>query len=411
MGWMPEEAREMFDKLVDMALRLGRDPTFDEVKQDPAMPHPNDYAYYFGSFTDALKEAHRAAFVYKKRAKPLPFGKIFSDEEEEAMSRQAIPDEEYVVGIIRLRKELGHFPTILEMNKDRRSPSVTSYQRRFGANWSAMPKIINLRASDLGITEENFEQFVVEKPAKTAKPILKPTKPEMDVTPEAVPVPEPTPNTEPEPNPLAEIPVPEMTKYNPEAGDSCDGNVADGILGPEDDPEDKPGDDSKLDVVSDSESTSEPGSTSEPDPESKTKAEILKLGAAIFPILSELEADPVLPSEAEPEGNKLISLLPQTRILEPKVEGYAAIFVTKGLIPLQKTVVGVPVSRNYCGLNLILNGHTIPFPEPSEGIYYIVERKIASIAKTSGRETYDLLIPEKFDRNENGMAITEFSIL
>ena len=38
----------MFDKLVAMAIRLGRDPTFKEVEQDPALPHPNDYAqgYY-----------------------------------------------------------------------------------------------------------------------------------------------------------------------------------------------------------------------------------------------------------------------------------------------------------------------------------------------------------------------------
>lgn len=73
--------------------------------------------------------------------------------------------------------------------------------------------------------------------------------------------------------------------------------------------------------------------------------------------------------------------------------------------------MGVPVSRNYCGLNLILNGRTISFPEPSENVFYIVERKIASVAKAAGRETYDLLIPEKYDRDENGMKITEFSIL
>lgn len=330
MGWMPKEVREMFDKLVDMALRLGRDPTFKEVEQDPAMPHPNDFAYHFGSFTEAQKEAHRVAFVYKKRETQLPPGKIFSDEEEEAMSRQVIPDQEYVVGIMRLKKELGRFPTILEMNNDRRSPSVTSYQRRFGVNWSAMPKIIKQRAEDLGITEGNYEQFVVEKP---------------------VPKPKPAPVLNPEPTPP------------------------------------------------------------EPKPATEPESELMKITPASLPILSELASDPVLPTEVEPEGNKLISLLPQARILEPKVEGYASVFATKGLVPLQKTVVGVPVSRNYCGLNLILNGRTISFPEPSENVFYIVERKIASVAKAAGRETYDLLIPEKYDRDENGIKITEFSIL
>lgn len=354
MGWMPEKAREMFDKLVNMALRLGRDPSFKEVEQDPTMPHPNDFAYYFGSFSEAQKQAHRAAFVYKKRETQLPPGKIFSDEEEEAMSRQAIPDQEYVVGIMRLKKELGRFPTILETNNDRRSPSVTSYQRRFGVNWSAMPKIIKQRAEDLGITEDNYEQFVVEKP---------------------VPKPKPVP------------------ALNPEEDDAGGEGVADGILGPEEE------------QVTDSIPVTEAESVPE------LEAELMRNTPASLPILSELASDPVLPTEVEPEGNKLISLLPQTRILEPKVEGYASVFVTKGLVPLQKTVVGVPVSRNYCGLNLILNGRTILFPEPSENVFYIVERKIASVAKAAGRETYDLLIPEKYDRDENGMKITEFSIL
>lgn len=387
MGWLPKEAREMFDKLVDMALRLGRDPTFKEVEQDSAMPHPNDFAYHFGSFTEAQKEAHRVAFVYKKRATPLPPGKIFSNEEEEEMSRQAIPDQEYVVSIMRLKKELGRFPTILEMNNDRRSPSVTSYQRRFGVNWSAMPKIIKQRAEDLGITEDNYEQFVVEKPVPKPKPV-----PALDPEP-TPPEPKPVPAPEPDENPLADISVPTITKYNPEADDVGGEGVADGILGPEEE------------QVTDSVPVAEAESVPEPE------TELMKNTPASLPILSELASDPVLPTEVEPEGNKLISLLPQTKILAPKVEGYATVFVTKGLVPLQKTVVGVPVAQNYCGLNLVLNGRTIPFPDPSEGVFYVVERKIASIAKVSGRETYDLLIPEKFDREENAMTITEFSIL
>ena len=99
------------------------------------------------------------------------------------------------------------------------------------------------------------------------------------------------------------------------------------------------------------------------------------------------------------------------KIISPKVEGYASVFATNGLIPLQKTVLGVPVSQKYSGLNLILNGQTVAFPEPQEGVFYIVERKIASIAKSSGRNTYDLLIPEKYDVNESEITIVEFSIL
>ncbi len=351
MRWMPEKEREMFDKLVAMAIRLGRDPTFKEVEQDPALPHPNDYAYFFGSFTEALNEAHRQAFVYKKRESPLPDGKIFSKEEIEAMSRKAITDEEYVVGIIRLKKELGHFPSILEMNADKRSPSVTSYERRFGTNWNGVKSAILRKAGDLGITEENVDTFVI--PEKKAAPV------KSEPTERSVAVPKPMTESKPveEPKVVTEAEVVTKTEVKPETA-------------------------------------------------ALAQSEVVRPA-----ILAGLASEPALLSEAEPEGNRLISLLPQTRILEPKVEGYATLYEMKGLIPLQKTVVGVPVVRNCRSIQLFLNGQTGPLPEPCENVFYIVERKIASIAKLSGRETYDLLIPEKFEKNKDGIVITEFSIL
>ena len=381
MSWLPEEAREMLDALVAFMKRLGRDPTFMEAKAEPSLPEPNDYAYYFGSFTEAVKDAHRKAFVCKEQpkiAKTTSVIRIFTEEEEELMSRRAITDEEYVVSALRLQKELGHFPNISELRKDSRAPSPQSYERRFGGDWNTVRACIRKKATELGISEDNFETIIKEHPELFA-PKKEKAKPA------------------PEPNSFADIPVPEGTKYNPEASDSDGEGVADGILGPEED------------LAAESEAI--PKAVPEPELEPESEAEVLKPVQVSIPILSELVAEPVLPSEVEPEGNKLISLLPQTKILSPKVEGYATVFVTKGLVPLQKTVVGVPVSQNYCGLNMVLKGRTISFPEPSEGVFYIVERKIASIAKASGRETYDLLIPEKFDREENDMTITEFSIL
>ncbi|MBR1939118.1 hypothetical protein IJ847_00080 [Candidatus Saccharibacteria bacterium] len=333
MGWMPENARKMFDKLIDFALQLGRDPSFEEVAQNPALPHPNDYAFYFGSYTEALKQAHRIAFIYKKREPPLPPGKIFSEEEEKDMSRRSITNEEYIVAAFRLQKELGHFPTVSEVRQDKHSPSVTSYEKHFGADWNGVKAAIIRTAKNLGITEDNFES--IELPKQEAKPAK---------------------------------PAPQPETLQPET------------------PQTK---------------------TTQPETIQLISADLAKPS-----ILAELAAEPPTLSEAEPEGNKLISLLPQTRISSPKVEGYATVFVTKGLIPLQKTVVGIPVTKSHNGLNLVLNGRAIPFPEPSENIFYIVERKIASIARMAGRESYDLLIPEKFDRNsENEMTITEFSIL
>ena len=48
---------ELLDSLLSKINELGRKPSFDEVKNDPNMPNPNDYAYFFTSFTDAVKEA------------------------------------------------------------------------------------------------------------------------------------------------------------------------------------------------------------------------------------------------------------------------------------------------------------------------------------------------------------------
>lgn len=334
MDWLPEEAREMLDQLVEMALRLGRDPTFAEVDQDPTMPKANSYAYYFGCFTNAQQEAHRIAFVYKTRQLPLPAGKIFSKEEEEEMSRRAITDEEYVVGAIRLQKELGHFPNVTDARNDKRCPSVASYERRFGAAWPGVKAAILRKAKEMGIDEDNVDNYPLPEPKKP-----KPKKPK------------PIPEEEPEPSATFDSNAPEP----------------------------------------------------EPEP---PKAEL-----ALPSVLSDISAEPILPSEVEPEGNKIISLLPQMKIISPKVEGYASVFATNGLIPLQKTVLGVPVSQKYSGLKLILSGQKVAFPEPQEGVFYIVERKIASIAKSSGRDTYDLLIPEKYDADGSEMTIVEFSIL
>ena len=365
MDWLPEEAREMLDQLVKMALRLGRDPTFAEVDQDPTMPKANSYAYYFGCFTNAQQKAHRIAFVYKTRQPPLPAGKIFSEEEEEEMSRRAITDEEYVVGAIRLQKELGHFPNVTDVRNDKRCPSVASYERRFGAAWPGVKAAILRKANEMGINEDNVDNY----------PLPEPKKPK--------PMPEEDSFMSKATDPIRKFEPDE--DYDPQAE-----GVAEAILGPEEEPEPSATFDSNA---------------PEPEPE-PPKAEL-----ALPSVLSEISAEPILPSEVEPEGNKIISLLPQMKIISPKVEGYASVFATNGLIPLQKTVLGVPVSQKYSGLKLILSGQTVAFPEPQEGVFYIVERKIASIAKSSGRDTYDLLIPEKYDADGSEMTIVEFSIL
>ena len=46
----------MHDSLLRKTEELNRKPTYSEVLLDPGMEHPNNYAYYYGSFDDAVNE-------------------------------------------------------------------------------------------------------------------------------------------------------------------------------------------------------------------------------------------------------------------------------------------------------------------------------------------------------------------
>ena len=340
MDWVSKEGREKLSQLVEMTRRLGRDPTFDEVDKDPSMPKGNDYAIDFGSFTNAVKEAHRIVFVSDGTKPPLPVGKKTIKEERD-MGRKAISDAVYVIGALRLQKELGHFPEASDIKKDKRCPSLDSYKKRFGKSWVALKDAILSKAKDLGINEDNLDKFPLPEPKAERKA-------------KATPRPKKNPKTVSEPS-------------------------------------------ENLDA-----------------PTEVTPAPIIDrtdTGIALPSIFTGLSAEPIMSSEVEPEGNKLISLYPQTRITSPAVEGYASVYITNGAIPLNRTVLGVPVSQKQTGLSLVMNGKVMAFPDPQDGIFYIVERKIASSARDSGRTTCDLLIPEKYSKDMYGMKITEFSIL
>lgn len=56
--WLDQETRrERYARLlVAKMCELQRRPTNDEVKQDPSMPQPNDYAFYWGSFEQAVND-------------------------------------------------------------------------------------------------------------------------------------------------------------------------------------------------------------------------------------------------------------------------------------------------------------------------------------------------------------------
>ena len=48
---------ELYSCLLKKIREIDRKPSFSEVKEDRGMPDPNDFAYYFGSFTDAVNQA------------------------------------------------------------------------------------------------------------------------------------------------------------------------------------------------------------------------------------------------------------------------------------------------------------------------------------------------------------------
>lgn len=62
---------ELYDLLLNKITSLGRKPSFTEVKEDPNMPDPNDFAYYYGSFSSAAEEVWKG-YVLKKNISKSP---------------------------------------------------------------------------------------------------------------------------------------------------------------------------------------------------------------------------------------------------------------------------------------------------------------------------------------------------
>lgn len=79
----PGKRGELYNALLSKIEELGRKPTFKEVEEDQNMPKPNDYAYYFGSFTEATEEVWKGYNLKKKQSlkkltivkKPINSGK------------------------------------------------------------------------------------------------------------------------------------------------------------------------------------------------------------------------------------------------------------------------------------------------------------------------------------------------
>lgn len=75
---MNASREELFAILLKKTEQLGRQATYSDFREDPTMPNPNEYAFWYGCFDNAAKEAYRKVhsrdlkkIVLKKSLKPV----------------------------------------------------------------------------------------------------------------------------------------------------------------------------------------------------------------------------------------------------------------------------------------------------------------------------------------------------
>ena len=60
---------ELFEKLIQKTKELGRRVSFSEMRDDPSMPDPNQFAFYYGSFANAAERAFSEYVSAEKNTK------------------------------------------------------------------------------------------------------------------------------------------------------------------------------------------------------------------------------------------------------------------------------------------------------------------------------------------------------
>ena len=136
-----------------------------------------------------------------------------------------------------------------------------------------------------------------------------------------------------------------------------------------------------------------------------------KIDATPEPESQIMTTELIPPAEIIEDEAKLISLLPRTVVVGVPVVGYASVLRMHDSMPVFRSIAGIPICKEFEILQILMNGKQQSFPEPSDGVYYIVERQVALSAKLCGRPTDDLLIPKKFTKEGSVMTITEFTTL
>ncbi len=160
--WQGTE-EEGFAALASYAEKLGRPPTIKEVNANPDLPSDMWYRRHCGSYNNALRK--------------IGF-KIDFKREEWSGTR-----EEGMNGLAEYAKELGHSPTIEELNANPNLPSVAWYKKQCGSYNNALKEIElkpNLEHKKWDGTKEDGLRGLAEYMNELGRP---PTKREVDTNP------------------------------------------------------------------------------------------------------------------------------------------------------------------------------------------------------------------------------------
>lgn len=168
--YLQKTDEELISELNKLALELGHIPTFRECNSCSYTSMAKTYCKRFGSWQKAMKAAGLLKGKYlkanlkrlKRELGHTPSMKECNDCEftvhsciyikkygswsaalMEAGLKPRTDREEMLINLRQLAIKLGHFPTEEEVNKCKNTPSFRSYRREFGS-WEDLKKLIKI---------------------------------------------------------------------------------------------------------------------------------------------------------------------------------------------------------------------------------------------------------------------------
>ncbi len=189
--WQSDErplakSRDM-DLLVKKTLELGRKPTFREVEDDPKLPNANNYAFYYGSFAEAVDVAW--AMVRRKRAESIKNAaqnlgaEVSVSAEPEELQNMVSEEHRWLAWLVRLRlRQHGSSDEKLDYYYVKKL-YPQAYQRILSimGNWRAVEsKLAEFKSTDYLAASKGLNEWLTEMQEKlgegSAKRVQKPQR-------------------------------------------------------------------------------------------------------------------------------------------------------------------------------------------------------------------------------------------